>query len=190
MYYIYIINMKNTTHFYKTNPRTGNAQQVDVGDCVTRSIVIALNLDYNYVYSKLSEGMKKLSKTGFILRSKDRVAPSRVGKRVYPRARISARNGVYDRVYEPFLKKHGYEYLNFDFLPRVIPFNCDTLANMPKGTYILLLKKHVGGGHLTCVKDNVIYDSWDCATSEKRKYYINGIFHQEPNMKDIVKSWL
>tara|TARA_R100000278_G_scaffold35704_1_gene32122 strand:+ start:2116 stop:2670 length:555 start_codon:yes stop_codon:yes gene_type:complete len=184
--------MKNTEHFTETNPRTGNAQQDNVGDCVTRSIVIALNLDYKYVYSKLSEGVKRLTKTGYILKDSDGVAPKWVGHRYYPRSsRISARNGVNKRVFRPFIKNHGMDFLDLNYLPRVIHFNCETLSKFPKGTFIIELDSFGKRcGHLTCVKDNVIYDSWDCATSTRRKYYIKAIHHNQPNLKDIVKSWL
>jgi len=189
--------MKNT-HFIKTNPRTGNAQQDNVGDCVTRAIVNAFELDYKKVYDELSEGCRRLMQRGYILKESDNCSPKWVGKRYYPPfTSITARSGVNHRVYRPVIKKHGMKYLDLDFLPRVIPFNCDVLSKFPKGTFIVEIDKPIGSGHITCIKDNVIYDSWDCATSEKKKYHIRGIYYHisklNPtllSMKDIVKSYL
>lgn len=54
------------------------------GDCVTRAIAIALELDYKEVYDELAKEMKE-----------------RTGKK-------SARNGVYKPVYEKFLNDRGW----------------------------------------------------------------------------------
>jgi len=72
------------TYKYSDGGRSKYFKGKKAGDCVTRAISIALELDYKYVYNELAKGMQKAT-----------------GKK-------SARHGVYKNVYVKFLKDNGW----------------------------------------------------------------------------------
>ena len=118
------------------------------GDCVTRAIANATGLDYKVIYDAIND----LAKT------------ERTSKR--KRGTSSARNGVYKNTIKKYLEK----VLGWTWHPTMqIGQGCKVhLAadELPAGTLIVSLSKH-----LTCVKDGVIYDTYDCSRNENRCVY-------------------
>lgn len=81
-------------------------------------------------------------------------------------SKSSPRNGVYKSAYRKYLASLGYS-----FTPLMgIGTGCRTHLceeELPtKGTYILKVSKH-----LTCIKDGVLYDSYDCSRGGTRCVY-------------------
>lgn len=73
--------------------------------------------------------------------------------------------GNANSVWDVYLRKHGYER---GVIPNTCP-DCYTIGDFaddnPKGIYIIAT-----GSHAVCVKDGVIYDSWD-SSKEIPIYY-------------------
>lgn len=113
----------------------------DAGDCVTRAITIAAELDYAKVYSDLALLM------------------SMTGK---PR---SARNGVAKKVYQPYILDLGFRWV-----PTMgIGTGCQVhlrADELPEGRIICRLSRH-----LCAVVDGVIHDTHDCSRDGTRCVY-------------------
>lgn len=130
-----------------------------VGDCVCRAICNATGKDYKEVYDALNQLAKN----------------EKVGKR--KRSKSSARNGVYKQTY----KKYIQEVLGWVWVPcSGIGIGCTVHLDereLPKGNLIVCCSKH-----LTCVKDGVLYDTYDCSRDNNRCVY--GYF-REPTDKEL-----
>ncbi len=111
-------------------------------DCVCRSICNATGMDYMDVYNGINEIAKK----------------EHTGKR--KSGKSSARNGVYKYTY----KKYIEEVLGWKWHPTMqIGSGCKVhlrKEELPSGTLIVSVARHN-----TCVKDGVLYDTWDCSTN-------------------------
>lgn len=118
------------------------------GDCVTRAIANATGLDYKVIYDAIND----LAKT------------ERISKR--KRGTSSARNGVYKSTIKKYLEK----VLGWVWHPTMqIGQGCKVHLDadeLPAGTLIVSVSKH-----LTCVKDGVIYDTYDCSRGGNRCVY-------------------
>lgn len=132
---------------YNDGGRSNYFKAERVGDCVTRAIANATGLDYKKVYDDLNELAKS----------------ERTGKR--KRGKSSSRDGVYKGTYRKYLELLGWEWV-----PTMsIGTGCRThlcSSELPKGTLIVRLSKH-----LTCVKDGIIYDTYDCSRGGTRGVY-------------------
>ena len=120
----------------------------NVGDCVTRAICNATGKDYKEVYDALNL-LAKAERTG-----------------VRKRGISKARSGVYKTTYKKYLEQLGYT-----FTPLMsIGSGCTTHLceeELPsKGTYIVKCSHH-----LTCLKDGVLYDTYDCSRGGHRCVY-------------------
>ena len=119
------------------------------GDCVCRAICNATGLDYKVVYDKINEVAKK-----------ERTSSRKRGK-------SSARNGVY-RYTE---KKVIEEWLGWEWVPTMkVGEGCK--VHLCEGE--LLEYKPIivrVSKHLTCVKNGVIYDTFDCSREGNRCVY-------------------
>ena len=114
------------------------------GDCVTRAICNATGKDYKEVYDRINELAKEESLKKHSKRS-------------------SARNGVYKETWKKYLKEIGWVYhstCSFGSHKQKVKFVDGAL---PNGNVIVALSKH-----LTCLKDGVIYDTYDCS---RKEYY-------------------
>jgi hypothetical protein len=126
-------------------------------DCVCRSIAIVTEKTYQEIYDAINHYCKieKLTKK----------KPKR----------SNARNGVFRRTYDKYLKSLGYVWI-----PTMgIGTGCKIHLNsdeLPKGRLIVRLSKH-----LTAVINGVIHDTFDCSRKETRCVY--GYY-----IKDIVNS--
>ena len=118
------------------------------GDCVVRAICNATGKDYKEVY----EAINKLAKS------------ERTGTR--KRGVSSARNGVYKGT----IKKYIEKVLGWVWTPTMqIGQGCKVhleANELPSGVLIVSLSKH-----LTCVKDGVLYDTYDCTRDSNRCVY-------------------
>ena len=119
-----------------------------VGDCVCRAICNATGLDYKEIYDRLNEIAKR----------------ERTGKR---KKHVSdARNGVYKGTYKKLIEEElGYRWYAMTTIGSGCTMHLNT-EELPKGTLILSLSKH-----LTCVKDGVLYDTYDCSRDGTRCVY-------------------
>ncbi len=119
-----------------------------VGDCVVRSICNATGMDYMDVYNGINEIAKK----------------ERLGK--HKKSKSNARNGVYKGTYKKYIEK----VLGWEWYPcMTIGSGCTTHLNsdeLPGGTLIVSVSKHN-----TCVKDGVLYDTYDCSRDGSRCVY-------------------
>tara|TARA_E500000081_G_scaffold129897_1_gene139178 strand:- start:285 stop:1040 length:756 start_codon:yes stop_codon:yes gene_type:complete len=125
------------------------------GDCVTRAIVNATGKDYKEVYDKLANLTK-----AYASQKRDKVARSLRRKN-----QTSPRNGVHKVIYRDYLQSIGWK-----FVPTMkIGSGCTVhlkSEELPTGNLIVSVS-----GHLTCVKDGVLHDIYDCSRDEKRCVY-------------------
>lgn len=122
----------------------------EAGDCVTRSIAIALNKDYKEVYDVLYELNKDYRK---------RV--HKKNKKHYD----SPRNGVMKKVYEKYLADNGWTWVS----TMGIGTGCKVHLReneLPNGRLIVRVSKHI-----TCVIDGTLYDTYDCTRGGARCVY-------------------
>lgn len=119
-----------------------------VGDCVTRAICNATGKDYKEVYDALNDLAKK----------------ERAGKR--KRGRSSSRDGVYTAT----AKKYIEQVLGWKWTPcMTIGSGCKVHVRseeLPSGNLILNLSRH-----FSCVKDGILYDTYDCSRDGTRCVY-------------------
>lgn len=132
---------------YSDGGRSNYFKAEHVGDCVTRAIANATGIDYKEIYDALNNLAKSERKT----KRKRRVS--------------SSRNGVYKDTFKKYLESKGYKWI-----PTMqIGSGCKVhlkADELPDGVLIVSLSKH-----LTCVKDGVIYDTYDCSRDETRCVY-------------------
>ena len=102
------------------------------GDCVVRSIAIATGELYRDVYDSLSQNSPQ-----------------------------SARFGVSQMVYGPFLANRGWKRLG----EMAYVSTSDNIASLPKGVVLIQFEPIEDGrnrhGHMTCVIDHTVYDTWN-----------------------------
>lgn len=123
------------------------------GDCVTRAICNATGKDYKEVYDRLKE-LAKLENT----------------KKHRGNKRSSVRDGVFKETWKKYLEEIGWVKVSTMSLGsrERIHLNEDEL---PNGILIVQVSKH-----LTCVKNRVLYDTYDCSREGTRmvySYYVN-----------------
>lgn len=116
----------------------------NVGDCVCRASCNATGMDYKEVYDGLNREAKKERRT---------------------RGRSSARDGMYKAS-----RKRYIESLGWVWHPTMqVGGGCKVHLRedeLPGGTLIVSVSKH-----LTCVKDGVLYDTYDCSRDGTRCVY-------------------
>lgn len=118
----------------------------NVGDCVTRAICNATGRDYMEVYKAIN-AMAKSERTS-----------KRSGK-------SSARNGVRKETYKRYIESLGWVW----HATMHIGSGCTVHLKpdeLPSGILIVSVS-----GHLTCVKNGVLYDTYDCSRDETRCVY-------------------
>lgn len=147
---------------YSTGQRELYFEKARVGDCVCRAIVNATGLDYLEVYNGINAEAKN----------------EHDSKR--KRRRSSARNGVYTGTAKRYIERT----LGWVWVPcMTIGSGCQvhlTESELPaKGKFIINLSKH-----FTCVKDGVLYDTYDCSRNGTRCVYG---YWREPTEQE--KEW-
>ena len=136
---------------YSDGGRSKYFKANNVGDCVTRAICNATGKDYKEVYDALNDMAKRES-----------VKKHRGNKR------SNSRNGVFKETWKRYLRNIGWIYHSTCELgshKNKLKFVNGSLPD--KGNVIVQLSRH-----LTCLKDGVIYDTYDC--SKKDYYDFNG----------------
>ena len=132
---------------YSDGGRSKYFKAEHVRDCCVRAICNATGMDYKEVY----DGINELAKA------------ERKGTR--KKTVSNARNGVYTKTADKYLKSLGWEWR-----PTMgIGTGCQVHVRadeLPKGNLVLRLSKH-----FTCVKDGVLYDTFDCSEDGTRCVY-------------------
>lgn len=132
---------------YNDGGRSNYFKAKNVGDCVVRAICNATGKDYKEVYDAIN-----------LLSKSEKITKRNTSK-------SSSRNGVGKNTYTKYLKSIGWKW----HACMSIGSGCTTHLSsdeLPKGTLIVRLSKH-----LTCVKDGVLYDTYDCSRDESRCVY-------------------
>ena len=132
---------------YCDGGRSNYFKAENVGDCVTRAICNATGKDYKEVYDALNALSKK----------------ERKGKR--KKGVSSSRNGVYKQTINKYLDSIGWVW----HPTMQIGSGCTVhlcSEELPSGVLIVSVSKH-----LTCVKDGVLYDTYDCTRDGTRCVY-------------------
>lgn len=132
---------------YNDGGRSNYFKKENVGDCVVRAICNATGKDYKEVYDAINVMAKS----------------ERITKRKHDKS--SARNGVYKETWKKYLESLGWKWHSC----MSIGSGCTTHLRsdeLPKGTIIVQVSKH-----LTCVKDGVLYDTYDCSRNGTRCVY-------------------
>jgi len=118
------------------------------GDCVCRAICNATGEDYKEIYNKINQVSKR----------------EKSGRR--KRGKSNARTGVYRYTEKEIIEN----ILGWKWHPTMsIGSGCTThlcSEELPSGTLIVAVSKH-----LTCVKDGVLYDTYDCSRDGTRCVY-------------------
>ena len=134
---------------YDDGGRSKYFRAANVGDCVTRAIANATGKDYKEVYDALNA-----------LAKKERASKRKSG-------RSTSRDGVYNETYRKYIEGE----LGWVWVPKMsIGSGCTTHlreGELPdSGNYIVRTS-----GHLTCVKDGALYDTYDCSRGGDRCVY-------------------
>ena len=148
--------MSTIKHVFNDGGRKYYFDGKDTGDCVTRAIAIAMELDYKEVYDELFQLIKERQlKVNIKNRSKY----------------SSPREGVMKDVWKPYIESKGWKWV-----PTMkIGSGCKvhlTESELPKGRLIVRVSNH-----LACVIDGVLHDTYDCSREGTRCVY--GYFIKE-----------
>lgn len=123
------------------------------GDCVCRAICNATGKDYKEIYDSLDKFIKY-----HLEHNKRR------------KHRFKKNSGARDGVPKTLTKKYIEEYIGWKWHPLMtIGSGCKVHLKedeLPNGTLIVRVSKHI-----TCIKDGVIYDTYDCSREGTRCVY-------------------
>ena len=133
---------------YADGGRSKYFKASDVGDCVTRAICNATGMDYNEVY----QGLKEFAKNERITKKHKR--------------KSSVRDGVRPTTSKKYLKSIGWVWVPVMKIGTGCTMHLTDEDFFPFGTYIVKISHH-----LTCVKDGVIYDTYNCSEDGPRCVY-------------------
>ena len=133
---------------YSDGGRSDYFKATAVGDCVTRAICNATGMDYKEVY----QGPKEMAK-------KERVTKNHKRK-------SSVRDGVWPKTSKKYIKSLGWVWVPIMKIVTGCTMHLNDEDFPSFGTYIVKLSHH-----LTCVKDGVIYDTYDCSEDGGRCVY-------------------
>jgi hypothetical protein len=151
------INLGHIQHVYHDGGRRDAGYKGNTGDCVVRAIAIATGISYQEIYDEL------FKRTEFYRRNRrDKIAKY---LKLAGRSKLSPRTGVYREVYEPYLKSLGWEWVAVTGIGTGCKMHLHQ-NEIPDGVIIFRVSKH-----LTCTKDKVLYDTYDCTRDGKRMVY-------------------
>lgn len=134
---------------YNDGGRSKYFKATNVGDCVTRAICNATGKDYLEVYKRL----KEMSKSESVKHHR--------GHR-----QSSVRDGVFRETWKKYLDEIGWKHVITANIgqSKKIHLTDDELPN--DKIMIVQVSKH-----LTCIKNGVIYDTYDCSRDGARMVY-------------------
>ena len=133
---------------YSDGGRSNYFRAENVGDCVVRAICNATGLDYKIVYDDL----KALAKT------------ERITK--HHKTKSSVRDGVSKQTAKKYIESLGWTWIPIMKIGSGCTMHLSNKDFPTDGIYIVSVS-----GHLTCVKDGVIYDTYDCSRAGTRCVY-------------------
>ena len=116
------------------------------GDCVCRAIAIATGKDYKEVYDMINNYIKQEQLDDMYVEN--------------------ARTGVSKEVCSKLLESLGWKWIPCMYFGKGCTTHLKSGELPKKGTLIVSVSKH-----LTCVKDNVIYDTFDPSRDGTRCVY-------------------
>jgi len=132
---------------YSDGGRSKYFRAEDVGDCCVRAICNATGRDYKEVY----DAINLLAKS------------ERTGKR---KKKVSnARSGVYAKTAGKYLESIGWIWKPTMFIGSGCTVHLRE-DELPLGNLVLNVSRH-----FTCVKDGVLYDTYDCSRDGNRCVY-------------------
>ena len=120
-----------------------------VGDCVTRAICNATGKDYKEVYDRLK-----------VLAKKESVKTHRGHKR------SSVRDGVFKETWKKYLEEIGWEHVITARIGQSEKVHLNE-NELPTDRIMIVQVSR----HLTCVKNGVLYDTYDCTRDGERMVY-------------------
>lgn len=134
---------------YNDGGRSNYFKKQNARDCVVRAICNATGKDYKEVYDRINELIRTARKSK---------------KETH---RTSAEVGVYKRIYTKYIEKElGRKWVAC----MGIGTGCTTHLSedeLPNNTTIIVRTSK----HLTCVKNGVLYDTYDCSRDGNRCVY-------------------
>ena len=128
---------------YSDGGRSKYYDAIKVGDCVTRAICNATGKDYKEVYDLINSYASSEKRTN----------------------KSTSRNGVSKGTTYRVLTDMGWTWVPTMFIGR----GCQVHLNeneLPSGIIIVSVSKH-----LACVKDGVLFDTFDCTRGGRRCVY-------------------
>lgn len=144
---------KTIKFVYSDGGRSKYFKAEKVGDCVVRAIVHATGLDYKNIYDDLF-GLAKHWGT------------KRTKKTLKIRNNASPRNGVNTKVLKHYIENVlGFTWVSCTGIGKGFKIHISS-QDLPQGVLILRVSKH-----LTCVKNHVLYDTYDCSRNGTRGVY-------------------
>lgn len=148
---------------YNDGGRSNYFKANNVGDCVTRAIANATGIDYLEIYKRLKELAKQEST-----------------KRHRGHKQSSVRDGVFKETWKKYLEEIGWKHISTTGIGQVekVHLNEDELPN--DKIMIVQVSKH-----LTCIKNGVLYDTYDCSRGGNRMVYGYWI---APSEKEIAEK--
>lgn len=147
---------------YNDGGRSKYFRAQNVGDCGVRAICNATGNDYKEVYNAINR-LAKSERTG-----------------VRKHGVSNARNGVYVETLNKYLTSIGWEWHPTMTIGAGCRVHLDE-NELPSGTIIVRLSSH-----FSCVKDGVIYDTYDCSRGGSRCVY--GYWKQSETFTKPVRA--
>ena len=137
---------------YSDGGRSKYFKAENVGDCVTRAICNATGKDYKEVYDRLKELAK--------LETDKQISRHRGHKR------SSVRDGVFKETWKKYLIEIGWQHVPTMERCKGIKIHLNENELPTDKVMIVQVSKH-----LTCVKNGVLYDTYDCTRNGERGVY-------------------
>lgn len=134
---------------YSDGGRSKYFKASNVGDCVVRAIANATNIDYLEIYNRLKELAKEES-----------VKHHKGNKQ------SSVRNGVFKETWKKYLDEIGWKHIITAKIGQSEKVHLNENELPTDKIMIVQVSKH-----LTCIKNGVLYDTYDCSRNGSRMVY-------------------
>ena len=147
---------------YSDGGRSKYFKASNVGDCVTRAIANATGIDYKVIYDRLKELAKKES-----------VKHHRGHKQ------SSVRDGVFKETWKKYLDEIGWKHIITAKIGQSEKVHLNENELPTNKIMIVQVSKH-----LTCIKNGVLYDTYDCSRNGDRMVYGYWIAPSDEEVKE------
>lgn len=148
---------------YDDGGRSKYFKATNVGDCVTRAIANATGIDYKEIYDRLKELSKKESV-----------------KHHKGHKQSSVRDGVFKETWKKYLNEIGWKHIITANIGQSEKVHLNEYELPQDKVMIVQVSKH-----LTCVKNGVLYDTYDCSRGGDRMVYGYWV---APSEKEIAEK--